>query len=356
MIKKISIFTFSFYPNRKAMLDYLNKVFPKDVHIFLFTTKGHKEKYKDNYKRITIVETDCSRLTSFFEFRRFCKKNKIERVINIGILPYEGFVMFFSTIFSKTDFITFNLGNPIEVMRVGKIKDRLIGSIEAFSLLFLSVFSKKMILCSKSLETYAKKSYLFRNRVDYLPPTIPTEFFKLKSKDQVRKKLGIKNNEKVVLFVGRIHYLKGSDILLSLIKNNPDKKFILIGKIKDENYNKEKFANLVLIPEKTHEELVDYYNAADICVFPSRLEGLALVPREAMACGTPAIILNTLTSKSIEAAIKADNYSDFNKNLNDFFNLSNDKRKSLSKKSRDYIIKEYDDLVHKGNYIDKLLN
>ena len=41
------------------------------------------------------------------------------------------------------------------------------------------------------------------------------------------------------------------------------------------------------------QDLVDYYNAAEIFVYPSLYEGFGIPPLEAMACGTPVVTSNT---------------------------------------------------------------
>jgi len=43
----------------------------------------------------------------------------------------------------------------------------------------------------------------------------------------------------------------------------------------------------------TEQVLVDFYNAADVFVYPSLYEGFGIPPLEAMACGTPVIASNT---------------------------------------------------------------
>lgn len=356
MIKKICIFTFSYSPNREVMLKYLEKIFPEDTEIFLFTTKSHKNSYK--LHKIKIVDTDCSKVTSFTALRKFCKKNKIQRIINLGLMPYEEFVLLFSTFASKTDFLYFNLGNPAEGFKVGSLYSRLISLFEIFFSYLLSPFPKKIILPSKDLANLVKR-YLFfsRKKIFYLPPTISTKKFFPKDKNKIRKKLGFRKDDKVIIYVGRIGILKGSDILSYVIEKNPDKKFIVIGNIVDQSFRKINFPNLILLPSKPNKELVNYYNAADLCLFPTRIEGLPVVPREAMACGIPVIISDILPVKSMKYAIKVKiNKEKMNKAINDFFNLPRSERKELSDKSRKFVIQNYDDDIWKEEYIDKILN
>ena len=46
------------------------------------------------------------------------------------------------------------------------------------------------------------------------------------------------------------------------------------------------------VAPQPHEQLVDYYRAADVCVVPSHTESFGLVALEAAACGTPVVAAN----------------------------------------------------------------
>lgn len=63
------------------------------------------------------------------------------------------------------------------------------------------------------------------------------EFQNLPEKGRLRKKIGIKNDEKVVLFLGRINEFKGLDLLLrtlSELKKKQNFKFVIVGR--DDGY------------------------------------------------------------------------------------------------------------------------
>jgi D-inositol-3-phosphate glycosyltransferase len=46
------------------------------------------------------------------------------------------------------------------------------------------------------------------------------------------------------------------------------------------------------VAPQPHDQLVEYYRAADVCVVPSRTESFGLVALEAAACGTPVVAAN----------------------------------------------------------------
>jgi D-inositol-3-phosphate glycosyltransferase len=46
------------------------------------------------------------------------------------------------------------------------------------------------------------------------------------------------------------------------------------------------------VAPRPHDQLADFYRAADVCVVPSRTESFGLVALEAAACGTPVVAAN----------------------------------------------------------------
>ncbi|MCQ6963212.1 glycosyltransferase family 4 protein [Methanolobus chelungpuianus] len=122
----------------------------------------------------------------------------------------------------------------------------------------------------------------------------------------VLAKHNIKDNEKVILYVGSEQPRKNVPNLIkafSKLKNKfPYVKLLKIGKPQHPSARKELLElidllklnkDVVFIGYISEEELTKYYNAADLFIFPSLYEGFGLPPLEAMACGTPVITSNT---------------------------------------------------------------
>ena len=97
-----------------------------------------------------------------------------------------------------------------------------------------------------------------------------------------------------VLYVGSITKRKGVHCLLEAFRelNLKSAELILIGGATGEKeiLNSHNSPQVKHIPFLPHEDLVTYYQSADIFVFPSLLEGFAQTVLEAMACGTPVIV------------------------------------------------------------------
>jgi D-inositol-3-phosphate glycosyltransferase len=138
-------------------------------------------------------------------------------------------------------------------------------------------------------------------KIGVVPCGVNMELFRPIDKNDAREKLGL-NDEKVLLFVGRIDPLKGVTQLIKtmpLLKNHHDLRLIVVGG--DENSRAEleeleKLAAGLGIRESVtfqglvkQERLPYYYNAAEVCVVPSYYESFGLVALEALACGTPVV-------------------------------------------------------------------
>ena len=137
--------------------------------------------------------------------------------------------------------------------------------------------------------------------VAIIPCGVDTHLFRPLNVEECKKRLGLQNN-RVILFVGRIEPLKGLDLLLQAvaqIENPENLRLIIIGG-RTENY--EEISRLQDLADTLgikpiiqfkgampQDQLPIYYNAADICLLPSYYESFGLVALEAQACATPVI-------------------------------------------------------------------
>jgi glycosyltransferase involved in cell wall biosynthesis len=117
----------------------------------------------------------------------------------------------------------------------------------------------------------------------------------------LRARYGVAPDETMMLFVGRLNWVKGiMDLVQAMpevLKEYPKVKLVILGTGDEEANVRELIArlnvrnNVVLrlefVPE--HERIV-HYAAADLCVFPSLYEPFGIVSLEAMALEKPIVV------------------------------------------------------------------
>jgi glycosyltransferase involved in cell wall biosynthesis len=97
----------------------------------------------------------------------------------------------------------------------------------------------------------------------------------------------------LVVCVGRLCRQKGQDLLLeawsSVLRQVPGARLVLVGDGPDAARLRAAAGHDVLFAGAA-TDAVPWYQAADLVVLPSRWEGMALAPLEAMACGRPVVM------------------------------------------------------------------
>jgi D-inositol-3-phosphate glycosyltransferase len=143
-----------------------------------------------------------------------------------------------------------------------------------------------------------------------IPPGVDTSHFYPIPADEAKEFLGLKSDDRMVLFVGRIEPLKGVDTLITAMScldidglNKPVHLAIIGGEPNaDAKDMTEEMARLqklcddlamghtvVFLGKRGQDTLPYYYSAAEALAMPSLYESFGMVALEAMACGTPVI-------------------------------------------------------------------
>lgn len=118
---------------------------------------------------------------------------------------------------------------------------------------------------------------------------------------KLRERYGVRENEKIILFIGRLTAVKGVDKLIQampyITAKHPEAKLIVVGlgELRDYLVNLTKTLNLedkviLRFDFLSEDERILHYAMSDICVFPSLYEPFGIVSLEAMSMAKPVVV------------------------------------------------------------------
>jgi D-inositol-3-phosphate glycosyltransferase len=157
--------------------------------------------------------------------------------------------------------------------------------------------------------------FLYRadsSKLVVIPPGVDTSHFYSIPSDEAKQYIGLKPENRMILFVGRIEPLKGVDTLIQAMScldqsltsaSHPVHLAIIGGEphadpkdMSAEMTRLQKICDdlcmggmVVFLGKRAQDTLPYYYSAAELLVMPSLYESFGMVALEAMACGTPVI-------------------------------------------------------------------
>ncbi len=147
-------------------------------------------------------------------------------------------------------------------------------------------------------------------KISVIPPGVDLARFHPIDKSQAKAAIGIPDEHRMILFVGRIEPLKGVDTLIRAMALIAERDpccmqgvcLSIIGGDPDRAHENAEMARLQALRQelgigdlvaflgaKDQDTLHNYYSAAHMVVMPSHYESFGMVALEAMACGTPVI-------------------------------------------------------------------
>ncbi len=140
-------------------------------------------------------------------------------------------------------------------------------------------------------------------RVEIVTPGVDHARFGPGDRRAARRALGLALDGPILLFVGRLQPLKGADLALGCLAELPEPRarLVVVGGPSGPDGPAEvtrlhELADDLGIGDRVHwvdpvphERLGTWYQAADVCLVPSRAESFGLVALEAAASGTPVV-------------------------------------------------------------------
>lgn len=241
-----------------------------------YISPGMIKYLQKNLKEYDIVHLqDLLSLQAIFTVR-YCKKNNVPYILTVhGSLPWL-----------------------LENNLINRVFNKLAGQKILKNAKAVTALNKQ------ELELYINAG-LSKNKIELVPNGIDlNKYHDLPKKGEFRLKFMLNNNEKIILYLGRIHKSKGIDLLIEafakLLKELDNVKLIIVGpddgflhdlklKVKDLKIESEVLFTGPLYDEDKMQVFVD----SDVFVTPS-FSGFPITFLESCICGTPIITTNKM--------------------------------------------------------------
>lgn len=203
---------------------------------------------------------------------------------------------------NRIPYLVSSHGTAMSVKEAGRI-----GRKKMFNFLagkkLLTGANKLIALTNQEKEDY-RKIGIQEDKITVIPNGINIDDFKLlPDRNNSREKFGVKENEILLLFIGRVHPKKGLNLLVKamnkLRKTNNNIFLIIAGPKENKKYLENIKALIIdlgleqavrLMGELNNNGKLVAFSAADLFVLTSYGEGLPVSVLEAAACSLPLLV------------------------------------------------------------------
>jgi len=160
----------------------------------------------------------------------------------------------------------------------------------------------KVIALTPTEVEQCKPMGILDNKIEIVPNGVNLdEFNDLPIKGEFKNKHSLNTSDRMILYLGRIHAIKGIDMLIrafaKLLEQNDGITLVIVGPDDGYLFTLKQLIDDLKIEKKIilagplyGKEKLEAYVDAEICILPSQSEGFPIGVLESCACGTPVII------------------------------------------------------------------
>jgi 1,2-diacylglycerol 3-alpha-glucosyltransferase len=186
--------------------------------------------------------------------------------------------------------------------------------VEYLTKFYCDKTATELIVPTKKTYDLFKEKYKVNRNVHIIPTGIEIERFYKENYDKkeikdLKLSIGLKEEDFVIMFVGRLGKEKNVDFLIknhhSIVKHNKNAKLVIIGHGPDaDSFHKltlkEKMdSNIIFTGKVPWEDISKYYQFADIFTTASKSETQGLTVIEAIAASVPVVCINDESFKDV---------------------------------------------------------
>ena len=179
--------------------------------------------------------------------------------------------------------------------------------VEYLTKFYCDKTANELIVPTNKIYSLFKEKYNFTKNIHIIPTGIEVDRFfeeniNKKEVEMLKKKLGFKKNEFVILFVGRLAEEKNVEFLIEahkkLVEYDDHIKLLIVGDGPDKQKYEQLAENLglkdniIFNGKAAWEEIPIYYHASNVFATASTTETQGLTVIEAMAAGVPPLCID----------------------------------------------------------------
>lgn len=227
---------------------------------------------------------------------------------------------------------------------------------------------KNIVIDERTRNLLIARNPGIENKIVVIPSGVDLALFRQMDKKALRNIYCFKENDRIILYVGRYDKVKGIDLLIKSFKKMQslviNSKLVLVGTGQEEQNLRDMAngqSNIMFMGPLERLKIPEIMNCADVLALCSLREGMPTVVLEAMACGLPVVstdvgdvskvVKNDLTGYIIQSRDEKEVSDALKKVLtkqNGFSqNCINTAKEYSKEKVAESILKVYNEVLHK---------